>query len=139
MACQNNAARNVLFLVVYTGFDEARLKMDKKPGDSILHNHGAVLNGKDQRLLNWITDQEIVTSSCYNTGVEAVDFPSPGGPGQGRFTRLPLHENCLFKQGMDTGELWFPRDPATWLMLQHRSSFLLTAPPLRLPGAVGHP
>jgi len=56
MACQNNAARNALFLVVYTGFDEARLKMDKKPGDSILHNHGAVLNGKDQRLLNWITD-----------------------------------------------------------------------------------
>jgi hypothetical protein len=37
------------------------------------------------------------------------------------------------------GELWWLRDLATWLRAHGRSRFLLTAPPLRLPGAVGSP
>jgi hypothetical protein len=37
------------------------------------------------------------------------------------------------------GELWYLHELATWLREHGRSRFLLTAPPLRLPGAVGSP
>lgn len=53
--------------------------------------------------------------------------------------RLPLHEHCLFKNGIHLGELWYLTELARWLRSQGRSRFLLTAPPLRLPGAVGSP
>jgi hypothetical protein len=52
---------------------------------------------------------------------------------------LPLHEHCLFKLGIHLGELWHLTPLAQWLRSHGRSSFLLTAPPLRLPGAVGSP
>jgi hypothetical protein len=35
--------------------------------------------------------------------------------------------------------LWYLTELATWLRSNNRSRFLLTAPPLRLPGAVGSP
>jgi hypothetical protein len=37
------------------------------------------------------------------------------------------------------GELWYLHELAAWLREHDRSRFLLTAPPLRLPGAVGCP
>lgn len=53
--------------------------------------------------------------------------------------RLPLHGHCLFKLGVPLGELWHLSALAEWLHEHRRSRFLLTAPPLRLPGAVGSP
>lgn len=53
--------------------------------------------------------------------------------------RLPLHQHCLFKRGIPLGELWFFTELAMHLRQAKRSSFLLTAPPLRLTGAVGSP
>jgi hypothetical protein len=52
---------------------------------------------------------------------------------------LPLHEHCLFKLGVPLGELWYLSELAAYLKQQGRSRFLLTAPPLRLTGAVGSP
>ena len=52
---------------------------------------------------------------------------------------LPLHEHCLFKNGIHLGELWYFTKLAGWLREHKRNRFLLTAPPLRLPGAVGSP
>ena len=52
---------------------------------------------------------------------------------------LPLHHHCLFKLGLPLAELWYLRDLAEWLHAHQRHRFLLTAPPLRLPGAVGSP
>ena len=52
---------------------------------------------------------------------------------------LPLHEHCLFKNGIHLGELWWLTPLAQWLRTTGRSRFLLTAPPLRLPGAAGSP
>ena len=46
---------------------------------------------------------------------------------------------CLFKLGLNLGEIWWLKDLALWLRDKKRSRFLLTAPPLRLPGAVGSP
>ena len=55
------------------------------------------------------------------------------GPG------LPLHENCLVKLGIHLGELWYLTELAAWMRENRRSRFLLTAPPLRMPGAAGSP
>ena len=52
---------------------------------------------------------------------------------------MPLHEHCLFKNGIHLGELWYLSELARWLRAHRRNRFLLTAPPLRLPGAVGSP
>src|SRR6185503_922343 len=56
-----------------------------------------------------------------------------------RHSFLPLHHLCLFKLGVPLGELWYLHELATWLRAHGRSRFLLTAPPLRLPGVVGSP
>ena len=40
---------------------------------------------------------------------------------------------------MPLAELWYLKDLADWLHEHGRSRFLLTAPPLRMPGAVGSP
>ena len=52
---------------------------------------------------------------------------------------VPLHEHCLFKLGLPLGELWYLDELADALHERGRTRFLLTAPPLRLPGAVGSP
>lgn len=51
----------------------------------------------------------------------------------------PLHDLCLFRLGVYLGELWHLSELADWLAAHQRHAFLLTAPPLRLPGAVGSP
>ena len=54
-------------------------------------------------------------------------------------TGFALHEFCLFKLGIHLAELWYSSEQAGWLRRHERSRFLLTAPPLRLPCAVGSP
>jgi hypothetical protein len=54
-------------------------------------------------------------------------------------TLLPIHHLRLFKLGVPLGELWYLHELATWLREHNRSRFLLTAPPLRLPGTMGSP
>ena len=41
--------------------------------------------------------------------------------------------------GVNLGEIWHLSELADWLRAHKRYRFLLTAPPLRLPGAVGSP
>jgi hypothetical protein len=52
---------------------------------------------------------------------------------------LPLHELCLFRLGIHLGELCWLSELAEHLRRVGRSRVLLTAPPLRLPGATGSP
>jgi len=70
-----------------------------------------------------------------NYAVEA----HPPSPQEGECAFLPLHQHCLFKLGVHLGEIWHLSPLADWLREHQRSRFLLTAPPLRLPGAVGSP
>jgi len=53
--------------------------------------------------------------------------------------RLPIHNKCLFKLGLPLGELWYLEELTKWLSVNGRNRFFLTAPPLRLTGAVGSP
>jgi kynurenine formamidase len=94
-----------------------------------------VLDGADDRLLQWITDSGIVAICADNYAVEAF----PARERQGTKALLPLHHHCLFKLGVPLAELWYLKDLADWLRQHKRNRFLLTAPPLRLPGAVGSP
>ena len=79
-----------------------------------------------------------ITESSLSSFTRAVEaFPSR--PGEGCCAALPLHEHCLFKLGVHLGELWHLTPLARWLRAHGRYRFLLTGPPLRLPGAVGSP
>ena len=123
------------FLVLYTGYDRLMLAMNKEPNmDYLLANSGG-LNGHDDRLLRWIDDSDIVAIASDNVCVELLD-PRIGPNDE---TGLRLHEHCIFKLGIHLGELWYLKDLAEYLGARGRSAFLLTAPPLRLPGAVGSP
>jgi hypothetical protein len=118
-----------------TGFDRVILEMNKQPDAHTLENSCAVLDGRDQRLLEWVTESKLVSLISDNYAVEAF----PARPGQGSHAALPLHQHCLFKLGVNLGELWHLSELADWLRGHGRSRFLMTAPPLRLPGAVGSP
>jgi hypothetical protein len=122
---------------LHTGFAEMLLEMEKRPDPAKLHNSCAALNGRDGKLLNWITDSGLVSLIADNYAVEA--YPAEQHEGHGCCAALPLHEHCLFKLGVNLGEIWHLTPLAGWLRAHGRSRFLLTAPPLRLPGAVGSP
>ncbi len=120
---------------LHTGFAQLILEMGKKPDGAVLANSCAALDGRDERLLEWISASGLVALIADNYAVEA----SPARPGQGKCALLPLHEHCLFKLGVNLGEIWQLTPLADWLRAHGRCRFLLTAPPLRLPGAVGSP
>lgn len=124
------------FLCLYTGFADLILEMNKKPDGAVLANSCAVLDGRDQKLLQWITDSGIVAICSDNFAVEA--YPAREGQGD-LYPALPLHAHCIFKLGMHLGELWYYHELVKWLRANNRNSYLLTAPPLRLTGAVGSP
>ena len=107
--------------------------------DASIKTKCAVLDGYDKRLLEWISDAGIAAIAADNLAVERSSTlgVDPRAPHRG--PQLPLHEHCLFKLGIHLGELWYLTELAAWLRENHRSRFLLTAPPLRMPGAAGSP
>ncbi|HEY4192145.1 MAG TPA: cyclase family protein [Mesorhizobium sp.] len=121
-------------LCLHTGLGAAILEMNKEPTVEGLRSC-AVLDGRDDRLLQWITDSNIAAIAADNYAVEL----NPGRDQCDCCAYLPLHEHCIFKLGMPLGELWYLTELAAWLRANGRSRFLLTAPPLRLPGSVGTP
>ncbi|WP_026333159.1 cyclase family protein [Thioalkalivibrio sp. ALM2T] len=121
-------------LCLWTGLDRMILRMNKQP-DASLKEACAVLDGHDKRLLQWITDSGIAAIASDNLAVENVRKSGPDCC----TTTLPLHEHCLFKLGIHLGELWHLAELAEWLHAHGRHRFMLTAPPLHLPGAVGSP
>ncbi|MGJ7530607.1 cyclase family protein [Variovorax sp. GB1P17] len=124
------------FLCLHSGLGDMILAMGKQPDARQLLCACPGLNGGDQRLLNWITDIGVPALISDNFAVELM----PAGMRlEGRHAMLPLHEHCLFKNGIHLGELWRLGDLARWLGAHGRSRFLLTAPPLNLPGAAGSP
>lgn len=122
-------------LCLWTGLDQMILRMKGNPDHSI-NEACAVLNGFDDKLLNWIIDSGVAAIASDNLAVEAVGKKVPEGT---KGSNLPIHELCLFRLGVHLGELWQLCDLAKWLNENNRSRFMLTAPPLRLTGAVGSP
>ncbi len=122
-------------LCLHTGQAAAILAMRGQPDRATLEEAFCHLDGTDARLLRWIDDSGIAALAADNFAVEAVP-PRHAAPGS---AYEPLHELCLFKLGLHLGELWHLSELNAWLKAHGRTRFLLTAPPLRLPGAVGSP
>jgi len=123
-------------LCLYTGFADTLLAMEGHPDAAILERTGCVLDGRDQALLRWITESGVAAVVADNYAVEA--YPARNIDSV-CCAALPLHEHCLFKLGVHLGELWHLGPLADHLRRRGRSHFLLTAPPLRLPGAIASP
>jgi hypothetical protein len=123
-------------LCLHTGFSQLLLEMNREPDPARLTSSCAVLDGADEKLLQWITDTQIAALIADNYAVEAIPARAQQS---GRRAFVPLHVHCLFKLGLPLGELWYLTELAAWLRASRRSRFFLTAPPLRLPGAVGSP
>ena len=122
-------------LMLRTGYAEALTEMQDAPDPQHLqHRVGAVLDGTDAALHEWITDSRIAAIAADNYAVE-----NPHADPHACCLRLPLHHHCLFKLGLPLAELWYLRDLATALEAAGRYSAFLTAPPLYLPGAIGSP
>jgi hypothetical protein len=119
-----------------TGFASMLLDMNRQPDVQTLFSTTSALDGRDERLLQWITDTGLAALIADNYAVEC----HPARPCTQDFcAQLPLHAHCLFRLGVPLGEMWFLTELADWLRAERRFRFLLTAPPLRLPGAVGSP
>lgn len=124
------------FVCIRTGFAQLLLDMKKQPDPKVLFSTTSALDGRDEKLRQWVTDSGAVALLADNYAVEAA----PARPCLDDFcATLPLHAHCLFKLGCYLGEMWYLSELADWLRANGRSRFLLTAPPLRLPGAVGSP
>ena len=135
MTAQNVTVESGDMVCFHTGFARKIVEMGGKPDKAVLHGSCAALEGRDPALQEWVRDSGVVALISDNYAVERV--PSRSGSGKRPF--LPLHELCLFKLGIHLGELWWLTDLAEHLRAAGRTRFLLTAPPLRLPGAVGSP
>lgn len=120
---------------LHTGFADELLRMGGVPDAERIHTMCCALDGTDPALLSWISETRMAALVADNYAVERI---VPGG-NHAASAFVPLHCHCLFKRGVPLGELWYLSELAAWLRGNRRHDFLLTAPPLRLPGAVGSP
>ncbi|KAI9034581.1 hypothetical protein DFJ74DRAFT_700957 [Hyaloraphidium curvatum] len=127
------------FVLLHTGYGQMLMDAKGQPTKELLFGTGAVLDGRDPELLQWVTDSGVVALISDNYAVEAFPEPNPPADPSIPHAALGLHEHCLFKLGCYLGELWYLTELADYLKSVGRTAFLLTAPPLRLPGAVGSP
>ena len=124
-------------VLFHTGFATQILEWGKDPDPVEIHRTACYLDAFDPAILQWITESQLSALIADNYAVEGVGVVPKGQPVP--HTLLPIHQHCLFKLGVPLGELWFLDDLALWLREHDRSRFLLTAPPLRLPGTQGSP
>jgi len=122
------------FLCIYTGYcDLLREGGSRLDRTALAARPG--LDGSDPELLAWIERSRIAAICADNPMVEKI----AGLERCAGKALLPLHEHCLVKLGIHLGEFWWFGGIAPWLAAHNRAHFLLTAPPLNLPGAVGSP
>jgi hypothetical protein len=123
-------------LLLHTGFATKLVEWDKQADPHDLFTTCTYLDAHDDALLESIAESR-------NSALIADSYAVEGLLGKDkdptRHSFLPIHHLCLFKLGVPLGELWYLDELATWLREHGRSQFLLTAPPLRLPGIVGSP
>ena len=123
-------------LLLHTGFATKVLEWERDPDPVAIHTMCAYLDARDDALLEWIAESQISALVADNYAVEGL-LGKDRDPQRHSF--LPIHHLCLFKLGVPLGEMWYLDELARWLRENGRSRFLLTAPPLRLPGIVGSP
>ncbi|MGD0880178.1 MAG: cyclase family protein [Acidimicrobiales bacterium] len=123
-------------LLLHTGFATRILEYERNPDPTKIFTLCSYLDARDESLLEWITESQISALVADNYAVEGLLGRDRV---EGRHSFLPIHNLCLFKLGVPLGEMWYLHELAAWLREHGRSRFLLTAPPLRMPGIVGSP
>ena len=123
-------------VLLHTGFATQVLEWDKNPDPRTIFTTAGYLDAHDDALLDWIAESGLSALVADNYAVEGL-LGKDRDPSRHSF--LPIHHLCLFKLGVPLGEMWYLAELAAWLRQHGRSRFLLTAPPLRLPGIVGSP
>lgn len=123
-------------LLLHTGFATQILEWNREPDPDEVFRTCSWLDSRDTALLEWIAESQISALVADNYAVEGM-LGKDRKPERHSF--LPIHHLCLFKLGVPLGEMWYLHELAAWLREHERSRFLLTAPPLRLPGIVGSP
>ncbi len=136
MAADNVVVEPGDMLLLHTGFATRVLEWNKQLDPRTIFTTCTYLDAFDPALLDWIADSQISALVADNYAVEGL-LGKDKDPSRHSF--LPLHHLCLFKLGVPLGELWYLHELAAWLREHDRSRFLLTAPPLRMPGIVGSP
>ena len=136
MAADNVVVEPGDMLLLHTGFATKLIEWGGQPDPRKVFTTCSYLDAHDDALLEWIADSQISALIADNYAVEGL-LGKDKDPSRHSF--LPIHHLCLFKLGVPLGELWYLEKLAAWLREQGRSRFLLTAPPLRLPGIVGSP
>jgi kynurenine formamidase len=134
MAADNVVIRPGDMVLIHTGFATKILEWGGNPDASRIQAMYPYIDGEDPEVLQWIIDSQLSALIADNYAVEGWASANPEP-----HTLIPIHHLCLFKLGIPLGELWYLHELATWLRENSRSSFLLTAPPLRLPGTAGGP
>jgi kynurenine formamidase len=123
-------------LLLHTGYATQVLEWGFEPERDKMFSSCTYLDGQDQALLDWIAESQISALIADNHTVEGI---MTNDPVRINHTLLPIHHLCLFLIGVPLGELWYLDDLAKFLREKGRSRFLLTAPPLRVPGTCGSP
>jgi kynurenine formamidase len=136
MAADNVVVEPGDMLLLHTGFATQVLNWNRNPDPVKIHAMCTYLDARDPEMLEWIAESQISALVADNYAVEGLvgEDPDPS-----RHSLLPIHHLCLFRLGVPLGELWYLHELAAWLREHNRSRFLLTAPPLRLPGVAGCP
>jgi kynurenine formamidase len=122
-------------LCVHTGWAQAVADQKGSPDVATLHEAYSVLDGADERLLDWLDKSGIAALVADNFAVEGMQHQGHSH----HFAGLPIHRRCIVELGIHLGELWLLTPLNDWLKAHGRSRFFLTAPPLRLPGSFGSP
>jgi kynurenine formamidase len=136
MAADNVTVEPGDMLLLHTGFSTRILEWNRNPDPRKLFTTCSYLDARDEALLDWIAESQISALVADNYAVEGL-LGKDRDPSRHSF--LPIHHLCLFKLGVPLGEMWYLDELAAFLRERGRSRFLLTAPPLRLPGIVGSP
>ena len=136
MAADNVVVEPGDMLLLHTGFATKVLEWNRNPDPVKIHTMCSYLDARDTSLLEWIAESQISALIADNYAVEGL-LGKDRDPSRHSF--LPIHHLCLFRLGVPLGEMWYLHELAGWLREHGRSRFLLTGPPLRLPGAVGSP
>jgi kynurenine formamidase len=87
--------------------------------------------GLSRTVIPWLHEKDVSAVALDTMGVEVVPNEEPVDPPH------PVHHAALIDMGLTLGELWWLEDLASACADDDSYEFLLCAPPLNIPGAIG--
>ena len=130
LASTGSTLRKGDILLVRTGYLAKwwELGQDDSPTDYFVNSPGL-----SRHTVPWLHEHDVSALACDNIGVEVL---VPEDPEERAF---PLHVSCLVDLGLPLGEFWDLDRLAADCAEDGVYEFLLVAPPLYIPGAMGSP